>query len=140
MAWQNYANERSLQMWAPQLMQEGEALQMAPTSIYGQVGQQRQQTEQDMLTQAQQLYQGQQGAPWTGLDELSKLLGNTGGTSGNTTQTTSSTGGTPSWVQGALGGAGMGAAIGNMAGATGLGGYAPFVGGGSILGALLGMI
>lgn len=103
MAWQNYANERSLQMWAPQLMQEGESLQMAPSSIYGSVGQARQQSEQDQLNQAQQLYTAQQQAPWTGLDEYAKIVQG-GGSPGSSTNTTSGTqGGTPQWLQSLLG-------------------------------------
>jgi Chaperone of endosialidase len=103
MAWQNYANERSLQMWAPQLMQEGESLQMAPSSIYGSIGAARQQSEQDQLNQAQQLYTAQQQAPWTGLDEYAKLIQGSGSPGSSSTQTSGTQGGTPQWLQSLLG-------------------------------------
>ena len=141
MSLDNYQAERQLQMYAPTLMSAGENLNMLPSQIYGQIGKDRQQTEQDMLTEAGQLYQNQQTAPWTGMDMWSKILqgGGAGNAGSSNSSTTNPQGGTPSWVQGALGGAGLGASIGNMAGLTGwgLGGAS---GGGAALGLLLGLL
>lgn len=130
MAWQ-------AQMMAPELMKSGIAIEGLAPQLMTQAGGMQRQLDQMGVDNSLAKFQETIQAPWRGLAPFSAAIsGNYGGTSTQDVQVPSQG---ANLIQGALGGAGLGAALGQLTGAQGLGGYAPFLGVGGILGALGGL-
>lgn len=141
MAYNNYDAERSRQFLAPGLLQQGYQTGLMPYDTLGQAGTTQQGWNQAQLDELLQKWNAQQQAPWAGLQDYKAAV--EGGNFSNSTQTQTSTGagGASSVLQGALGGAGLGAMLGNSSLFGGLTGAAlgPWALGGAAVGGLLGL-
>lgn len=132
-AYDNYRNERALQLQAPGLIQQGLGLDLTPSDIMLQTGAQQQQWNQIPLNDAITRYNLAQQAPWQGLSNYSQIV--QGGFPGSATTSTAQQGSQAgNAISGALGGASLAGGLGSLAGATGLSALAPWLGIGAVLG------
>lgn len=128
----NYANERGIQQNSGGLLDAANALALAgPTALAG-AGAQQQGWDQGALS-------GEAASNWAGIQELANVLASGGFGKSTVEEPTSPLGGA---LQGALGGAGLGASaatsIGGLTAASGLGAFAPWLAIPGILGGLAG--
>lgn len=128
----NYVNERGIQLRSADLLDVANALALAgPTALAG-AGAQQQGWDQGTLS-------GEAASNWAGIQELANVLASGGFGKSTVKEPTSPLGGA---LQGALGGAGLGASaatsIGGLTAASGLGAFAPWLAIPGILGGLAG--
>lgn len=118
MAADAYDRERLYQQTAPELIKQGLGLQFAPTDYLGAVGAQGRGFTQDAIQNELLKIQEALQAPWRGLSEYSGIV--QAGYPGSSSVTTQP-GPTPltSGIQGALGGASIGASLYDLLGKTG---------------------
>lgn len=138
--YQNYSDERARQMLAPTMLQQGIDLNlMAPKLLEG-VGSARQGWNQAQIDEDYQLNELKRMAPWLGLPEYAGIVGGAIPGGGTTTSPINRPSTASSIFSGALGGLGVGGSIAGALGLTGLSAFAPFLGGGAILGGLAGLL
>jgi hypothetical protein len=135
LAYQNYANERNLQMQAPQLISAGAQLNQIPSELLAQVGDVQRQFSQDAIANQQAMFEEQANAPFRPLMPLSNILSAI--SPGTTVKQTPNVNKTAQGITGALGGAATGAAIGSVVPVIGTGIGAL---GGAILGGIGGSL
>jgi hypothetical protein len=71
----NYAQERSNQMMAPSLIQQGVALNQLPGSVYGDIGEYRRQLAQSEIENTLLSREEQIAAPFRGINQMLPVLG-----------------------------------------------------------------
>jgi len=112
-AYQNYLNERNLQLQSPSLISSGAQLNQIPAEILAQVGDVRRQFAQDEIANQQAMFEEQANAPFRPLMPLSNILSaiNPGAT---VKQNAPGVNKAASGITGGLGGAATGATLGTM--------------------------
>lgn len=132
----NYLQERQNQMAGGDLLTQGMGLQLLPGQIYQDIGQQQQQVDQQLIDEARYLTTAPTDYNSQLLSQYASLLQPGLGFG----QSSSSGGSGGGIIPGAVGGGLTGGLAGyGLAGATGIAGLAPWVGGGALIGGLLGL-
>jgi len=136
LAYSLYGDERNRQAQAPSMISSGLGLQFAPSEYLSNIGGQYRGFTQDAINNALAGRDDLRTSPWAGLPEYSGIVQAGYPGSSATQRNYNTTNPFASGLAGALGGAALGAGIGELTGAQGLAGYAPYLGIGAALGGL----